>query len=949
MKISSKILKIIAINTLKGILIVAPTLSFYLPGFQPVARAGFLEEIQKYLPLLQLLEKPENPKDLEAKKLLHSGILKALKLWQQALTIYQETKNYRNIVLVMNLISTIYSNLRDFPKAIDYLQQSLTIARSNQNIQGEINILESFVEVYLKSSDFPKAIGYSEQLLTIARQKKDRESESRALGLLGNAYSFQGNYSKAIEFQEQALAIVQKVGGHEAQITKTAILNDLASTYRDLGNYPKAIYNLEQSLKIAQKLEDPRWNAYALTGIASVYIYLEDFPKAIDYLQQVLKIARETKNRELELTVLANLGLPYNGTRDYTKAIDYLNQALKMVRQFKDSSGEATILINLGYAYRNQGNNIKAIEYLQQSLTIIRKIKSRAGESVALANLGSTYTNLKDYPKAIKYLQQAATVARETKERRNEGLALSGLGYVYYKQGNVALAEKTLNEAMKISESLRDNRLNDTNKIAIFDSQRDIYRTLQQVLVAQNKTDTALEISERGRARAFADLLASRLTLTSKEELSINPPNIEEIKQIAKTQNSTLVQYSIIHDENKVKDKPKINESYLSIWVIKPSGEIAFRKVDLKAFTQAHKGSKFFTSIADLVPQVRKSINVRANSTRGGLAINQGEYIRFKGDDPKEEPFQVISVNTKKGTIRVKHPTFAADVIITRSIKDVENKSQTSLQLLHKLLIQPVINLLPTDPSARVIFIPHQELFLVPFNALQDQKGKYLIEKHTIITAPSIQVLQLNHQQRQNIRSATQSPLIVGNPTPNKVGPLPFAEQEAKTIAKLLGTQAITGNQATKQEILKKLSQARIIHMATHGIFDERRGLRSALALAPSGNKDDGLVTAEEISKLKLKAHLAVLSACDTGRGDISGDGVVGLSRSLITAGVPSVIVSLWKVPDESTSPLMVEFYKNLQRYPNKAVALRQAMLTTMERYPDPVDWAAFTLIGEAR
>ena len=100
---------------------------------------------------------------------------------------------------------------------------------------------------------------------------------------------------------------------------------------------------------------------------------------------------------------------------------------------------------------------------------------------------------------------------------------------------------------------------------------------------------------------------------------------------------------------------------------------------------------------------------------------------------------------------------------------------------------------------------------------------------------------------------------------------------------------------------------------------------------------------------MKLNAELVVLSACDTGRGIITGDGVIGLSRSLISAGVPSVVVSLWKVPDEPTAALMTEFYRQLQFKPDKATALRQAMLTTMKKHPKPRDWAAFTLIGEAQ
>ncbi len=185
--------------------------------------------------------------------------------------------------------------------------------------------------------------------------------------------------------------------------------------------------------------------------------------------------------------------------------------------------------------------------------------------------------------------------------------------------------------------------------------------------------------------------------------------------------------------------------------------------------------------------------------------------------------------------------------------------------------------------------------------------------------------------------------------TPQQLDKLPGAEAEAKAIAPLLNTKAIIGNFATKTSIVQKMPTARIIHLATHGLLDDFKGLGvpGAIALAPSED-DNGLLTASEILDMKLNADLVVLSACDTGVGKITGDGVIGLSRSLISAGVPSVIVSLWSVPDAPTGYLMTQFYQNLQKNPDKAQALRQAMLKTMKDHPEPRNWAAFTLIGEA-
>ena len=188
---------------------------------------------------------------------------------------------------------------------------------------------------------------------------------------------------------------------------------------------------------------------------------------------------------------------------------------------------------------------------------------------------------------------------------------------------------------------------------------------------------------------------------------------------------------------------------------------------------------------------------------------------------------------------------------------------------------------------------------------------------------------------------------IMGQP-PQQLKPLPQAEEEAKAIAPLLNTQAFIGDRATKNAIVQRLPKARWIHLATHGILDETSGLESAIALAPSGN-DNGFLTAQEILSLNLNAELVILSACNTGKGRITGDGIIGLSRSLISAGVPSVIVSLWQVPDAPTAFLMKEFYQNLKQNPDKAQALRNAMLATMKQNSDPRNWAAFTIIGEAR
>jgi len=816
--------------------------------------------------------------------------------------------------------------------ALQSWQQALIIYREIKDRRGEGQSLGNLGIAYGSLGDYPKAIEYNQQLLAIAREIKDRLGERKALGNLGLAYRFLGDYPKAIEYNQQSLAIAREI---KDRLGEGGSLGKLGNAYYFLGDYPKAIDYHQQYLAIAREIKDRLGEGESLGNLGNAYYSLGDYPKAIKYQQQSLAIAREIKDRHGEGQSLGNLGSAYHSLGDYPKAIDYHQQYLAIAREIKDRHGEGVALSNLGSAYSSLRDYPKAIDYHQQFLAIAREIKDRYGEGTALGNLGNAYYSLGDYPKAIDYHQQSLAIAREIKDRHGEGRSLNNLGRSFQKSGNLVAAETTLKDGIAVTKKLRET-LKDEFKISIFEEQARTYRTLQEVLIAQNKTNAALEISEAGRARAFVDLLARQLSLNATEQLTVSEPSIEQIQQIAKTQNATLVEYSIIGDEFKVEGKPQTKESQLYIWVVKPTGEISFRAVDLKPLWQQKN-----TSLKDLVADVRCFDNVNCLNT---TQIAQRSESGFNQNAQNQQ---------------------------ARPISTPQSRNK-QLQQLHRLLIQTIADLLPTNPDDHVIFMPQGELFLVPFPALIDANNKYLIEKHTILTAPSIQTLDLTRQQRQKIGQLglqnsvvvgipRGNAVVVGNPTMPSVSPapgeeakqlpsLPGAEDEANAIAPLINTQAFTGAKATKAAVVSQMPNAKIIHLATHGLLDEYRGLGSAIALAPTAT-DNGLLTAEDILKLKLNAELVVLSACNTGRGRITGDGVVGLSRSFISAGVPSIIVSLWAIPDSPTAFLMSEFYKSWQQDPNKdkAKALRKAMLATMKERPAPENWAAFTLIGEAQ
>lgn len=855
--------------------------------------------------IMQLLKQAEQESDRGNKPALEA----AAQLYKQAQTLAQQSQAGMLESLALLGLASTYSQLGQKRQAIAYSRQILQIlpGTGSPNPLLEVATLLALGKDHSDLGEKQLALDFYAKALKLQRPLGDKVSESTILNNIGMVYLDLGDYRQGIDYLNQSLALAQ-AANDRGKVGKT--LNNIGLIYTSLGAYQRAIDQFEQALPLFRALKQPFDEAVTLNNLGTVYGYLGQRQKSLKYFEQALDQLETIGDRAEQAATLTNLGWVYSD-RDSPRAIAYYQQALALVEQVGDPLRQASILGNLGLEYATSGNYSQAEQAFSRSLKLTQEVGDRAQEALALARLGQIAYARKDYLRAESQLQQALGLIQPLGDRRSAGFIHLLLGKVQLAANQPKAAETSLQKGIQTWETIRaDLGTNDANKISLFDQQERAYRLLQLAQLAQNRPEVALETAERGRARAFVELLAGRLTATP--QASIAAPNIEQIRRIAQTQNATLVEYAILENDLLPFQPHQPQPSTLLIWVIAPSGQVTLRQVDL-SFLQAEN-----RSLEDLLVEVRQALGLR------GLGL--------------------VSTNLARAPETPSSPTV-----------------NQQLQRLHQLLIQPIADLLPSNPDDRVIFLPQRELFFVPFAALQDRSGKYLIESHTILSAPSIQVLDLTQRQAQRPRQTATNALVVGNPTmprvalaagepPEQLAPLPGAEQEARAIAQLLQTQAITGNQATKARILQQMPTAGVIHLATHGLIDDLKGLGvpGAIALAPSGS-DSGLLTADEILNLQLQAELVVLSACDTGRGRITGDGVIGLSRSFLSAGVSSLVVSLWAVPDAPTAVLMTEFYRQLQQQPDRAKALRQAMLTTLGQYPNPRDWAAFTLIGASQ
>lgn len=870
-----------------------------------------------------------------AERTLLSSIknLEALDSYQQALAISRETGDRVKEGSILNSIGEAYRDLGKYEQALESFQQALTIFREISDRAGVGDTLYNIGSIYSEKRQYDQAFEYYQQALPIFRELGDQPREEVTLRGIKILVAIQvsrqlpfGEFQAALEFLQKALRISQDLGDRELEgLTLTGI----GVFYQNIGQYAQALESLQQALAIRREISDRLGEGVTLNNMAQVYVSIGQYERALEYYQQALAIHKATGDglEDTEQKLLNNIGGAYQNLGQYEQALEYFQQALAIYKQrglVGNENTRAIVLNNIGVAYLGLGRYEQSLESFQEALTNQRARHHRPGEAITLANIGEAYRYLEQYEQSLESYQQALTISEDVGDQATASRILSSIGVALFQTNQLAQAEETLYEAITTLELLQSPELSDENRVSLFDTQVDVYKVLQQVLIAQNKIQPALEVAERGRARVLAQVLATRLSDQQVEEIVVRSPDLATIQRIAQQQNATLIQYSVI-------DNISVGNPSLYIWIIQPTGKIHFQSVDLTTFAQP---------LSHLIATSREALGVR-----GTLAVR-----------PREE-----------------------------AVQRQQERQRQSLQQLNKLLIEPIAQWLPANPEERVIFIPQGELFLVPFPALMDNQGNYLIQKHTILTAPSIQVLDLTRQQRQHSQANGSSPLqgddvlIVGNPlmpkvwnpedgTEKQLSNLPGAKAEAVAIASAFATQPLLGEQATETAVTKRMPNARIIHLATHGLLEYRnpqdsgvRDFPGAIALAPDtpsshlskGGQQgsDGLLTSSEILNLNLNAELVVLSACDTGRGRIAGDGVIGLSRSLIAAGIPSVIVSLWAVDDIATAELMQEFYRLFSNSDNpldKAQALRQAMLITMQKHPEPRLWAAFTLIGEA-
>ncbi|XP_020627641.1 tetratricopeptide repeat protein 28-like [Orbicella faveolata] len=593
-------------------------------------------------------------------------------------------------------------------------------------------------------------------------------------------------------------------------------------------------------------------------------------------------------------------------------ANEYNKKAFAIFKDTGNRHGLASFYCNQGDVELAVGSSNKAKEYYENTLVISKEIAERETEVNGYLSLGRFFFVQSKYDRAEEYIKEALNLSEKIGDTEGQFHSLTEIAYIRMKEGKIQEAISYFLSGIEKWEELRSSLCdNDQFKISFSDrhilSQRDLGMLLCEI---GNPTE-ALYVSELSRARALADLMSAQYSLENK--ISINRRTWAGLEGIvAKECNCTCLYVSYFCCR-------------IYLWILKAGRVAHFQEI---------KGN-------DLI-------------SREGLSQHLDEFFNFRsfGVLPEE-----LCEDRSLHSFQPESKTSEED---NHEVSRFGNESKASqgpkmnLPICYKLIIAPVAALLK---GPEIIIVPDRALYQIPFAALTDESGKYLLESFRIRIVPSLTTLKLIDESPADYHCQTGA-LIVGNPDVGevhfkgwltKISRLPCAENEARIVGEKLGVEPLLGRQATKKAVLQAMKSVALIHIAAHG--DAERG---EIALAPSFRIPNGipqeglyLLTMTDISRIQLRAKLVVLSCCHSARGQTKAEGAVGIARAFLGSGARSVLVALWALDDKSTEELMTHFYDHLVAGQSAGESLHEAMKWMGSNGYDVSQWAPFILIGD--
>jgi CHAT domain-containing protein/tetratricopeptide (TPR) repeat protein len=838
----------------------------------------------------------------------------------------------------------------------------------------------------------------------------------------GEAEFGKAQYANARARALECAALSDRLGSHRGIGRANHLLSMIANVSGDRAD---AEARARSAVSAYETAGDLRGRAVATLQLARVRHF--EAGEDIRLLEGAITLARAAGDRSIEARALHSLGDHHFTAGAYEEAFEALNGAAALFEQIGHRSELGGVYNSLGRLYRAHKQTHEALRFQLEALAIHEQVGSAFEHMQSLNAVAVTYQALGDSGHARPYFERALAIAERASTPRFQdflranlsrvlieqgaygeaakilegviargldaypGLRLRDLSRVYLKMGKtedaLSVAQQALDicrdreleclysldqrasvhaaagrtgaaltditEALKTIEAIRARLIPaDFFKQQFTAAQEAIYSRAIALYSSGGRYAEALATAELARSRAFVDLLVSKalqprqpvaaatsITTTGDSTIGGVPlvfrgapataagdlmslpsqvaapaADVDDLVKTARRLRSTLLAYWVTADR-------------LFIWVVAPDGRLKAAQVDVRS-----------SRLAELVRATSPIADSRTPGSGGGRTLG-----------------------TRGASSIAVYPS-----------------TSTVWRQLYDLVVKPVRASLPRQPGSLITVVPHGPLSALSFAALQDERGRYLLEDYTLHYVPAGAVLTFT-ASRRHPESRAGEVLLVADPAPPALSkletPLPRlagARAESRAIARLIPAERVTaidGNAATEQAIRGAVAGKAVLHFATHAVVRDDDPFDSFLAVTPAGPASrtagsDGLLMAREIYGWNLDADLVVLSACRSAGGRISGDGIATFARAFMYAGTPSLVASVWDVADQPANRLLPDFYRAWLTGASKARALRSAQLrllrdlrahtlridTPLGKVPlpeHPVFWAGFALFGE--
>lgn len=879
----------------------------------------------------------------------------------QAQRGYPDTPGHRAFAEALRLL-----NLRQYDGAAERFTAALAYALDTRNQSLEAGCHRGLGAIAHDQGRYADALDEHRRSRALFLAIGDQANAARGHQDVGVALFWLGRRDEARTAWDEALSTFVALGDQAAQ---ASVLRNLVFLSR---NATERSGLIERGLSLARSVGDLLAIAELLSSRSDAAFTAGDYRAAFDDAVAAVEalLGAGARARVALARSFTSLGRIYRVHAQHDLALAAYQRALAIQHDAGDLQGYAQTARTIAAAYETLGQVAMRRRYLDMSLDAIRRTDAiderRLTElslAMCLADLGdsegarhllgidATHDDTGHYwaQHAAAYVEVVGGRATLALEPATRAVALArgmqDAERLLYSLWVRARAQAALgrhedayadaSEALDVIESLRARLVpNDYMKRGFMDRFTELFGIALEALDTLQRPADAMAVAERARARAFTDLLVARRAQRQPSPLPAAAVLTGSVASPASHTREAPGQLATRGTTSR--QLPRSADDLPSGAAVPPATMADMRRIARER------------DISILSYWVGPSI------TRAWLLSPDGEVLsaRVDIDDRRLEALVATLWRAPRGADSVR-----------------------AARALHRLVVE---RLLPSSPPAslrRVLIVPHGPLAALSFAALRDARGRYLVEDYALSYAPAVSVVTSGGGATGCCPGATR--LLVGSPNvlpqaaaTERLQRLPGARRELAAVGIALGpghVVTLEGRTASEANLRRQVGAAGIVHVATHGVMHDEAPLDSYLALDATsidhGGPEDGRLTAREIYDLELHADLVVLSACRSGLGKASGDGLLGLSRAFFYAGARHVVATLWDVADEPAARLMPAFYRALAVHADPSLALREAqvaLLTDLRRgrvvvrghrgavpLPDhPALWASFVVMG---